>query len=465
MGIRLSEHEVFIIKKENAEFNTSLSNKGLVLSENEFSLYETVSTKPFNHNSFRYLFEKNTNEYILKADYCVGIDWLGKTGRYVYVEPKINSKSIQEFETELQEDTINKFDENIKNQSIYYELDYLKMLLQVTSINESNNEVSQLIQIDWNANPIQIEQKDDLLTPFLIIRFLQALKTIVRKGLKKNYYKVKENLTNKIKGKILVTQQTKQNVLKNRLTSTYCEFQVFGEDHLENRFLKRVFQFVISYVENNKEILAQNLQTITETINFCKPSFELISNDINLKEIKHLKYNPFYKEYRDAIEAGNYILKKFGYAISKTGIKTVSTPPFWIDMPSLFELYVYSKIIEHNPMYKKHIHYQFSTYGNALDILVAEPQFQMVIDTKYKLSYNYGHLHHDIRQVAGYARLNKVRNQLNIFDDQTINCLIIYPDMENGIHDFSLENIQQSKQPIKDYYKVYKLGVKLPLIK
>ncbi len=133
-------------------------------------------------------------------------------------------------------------------------------------------------------------------------------------------------------------------------------------------------------------------------------------------------------------------------------------------MPRLFELYIYSKMIEVNPDYKKDIHYQFSTYGNALDILVSRPDNQVIIDAKYKLHYQNGHLHEDIRQVAGYARLKKVREKLKVTDDKNIDCLIIYPDMENGIEELTLENIKNKKQPIQAYYKVYKLGVKLPLV-
>ena len=133
-------------------------------------------------------------------------------------------------------------------------------------------------------------------------------------------------------------------------------------------------------------------------------------------------------------------------------------------MPRLFELYVYRKMIEANPADKKEIHYQFSTYGNALDILVSKPNFQMVIDAKYKLHYQNGHLHEDFRQVAGYACLNKVRMKLNVIDDRNIDCLIIYPDMENGIDELSLTQIDNKKRKIEPYYKVFKLGVKLPVI-
>lgn len=88
----------------------------------------------------------------------------------------------------------------------------------------------------------------------------------------------------------------------------------------------------------------------------------------------------------------------------------------------------------------------------------------MVIDAKYKLHYKSGHLHEDIRQVAGYARLNKVREKLQVTDDRNIDCLIIYPDMENGLDVLSLENIKENRLPIQAYFNVFKLGVKLPFI-
>jgi hypothetical protein len=37
--------------------------------------------------------------------------------------------------------------------------------------------------------------------------------------------------------------------------------------------------------------------------------------------------------------------------------------------------------------------------------------------------------------------------------------------MENGIEDLSLESIEDNGVEIKAYHNVYKLGIKLPLIK
>ena len=466
MGFRLLEHKSLLIYASDAEELPLENNETFKVDSTNFSLFESVVSKPFNASSHCFLFQKKEFQFELKADYCIGIDWLGKTGRYVYVEPKLNSKTIQSFIQETDKEQEESFVESgeITTRNTTFELDYLKMILQVTSVSESNSEIKDLIKIDWDAQPIEIDQKDDKLTPFLVARFLQNLKVVVRKGLKKNYYKVQENLSNRVKGKIMVSPHIKQNVFKNRFTSTYCEYQQFGEDHAENRFLKKVLQFVSSYTENHKDLFGKNYTEMQHTINYCRPAFNLISDGVNDTEIKHIKHNAFYKDYTTALQMGSYILKKFAYNITQTTTQKIATPPFWIDMPHLFELYVYSKMIEHNPKDIKEIHYQFSTYGNALDILVSKPDAQMVIDAKYKLHYQNSHLHEDIRQVAGYARLKKVRNQLNVDDDKNIDCLIIYPDMENGIEDLSLQTIKDKSREIKTYYKVYKLGVKLPWV-
>ena len=455
MGFRLSEHNsIEILFNELSSYS---------LNENVL-LFDAIKSKRFNDSSHCFIYEKNELGFSLKADYCIGLDWLGNTGRYLYVEPKLNTKTSKIFDaiTDSDEEILKNDSENIS--SDIKELDYLKMLIQVTSVPESNYEIKDLVQIDWNAKPIEIEQKEDKITPFLVVQYLQLIKAITRKGLKKNYYKVQENLNNRVKGKILVGKHIKQNVFKNRFTSTYCEYQEFGEDHSENRFLKKVLQFASSYIENHKDLFGNKFIDLQHTVNYCRPAFEHISNQVNDYELKHIKHNPFYKDYANAIDLGKKILKRFAYNITQTTKDKVATPPFWIDMPRLFELYVYSKMIEANPSDRRAIHYQFSTYGNALDILVSKEDSQMVIDAKYKLKYKNGHLHEDIRQVAGYARLNKVRKELNVTDDRNIDCLIIYPDMENGLDVLSIENIKKKMNPIKAYHKVYKLGVTLPIL-
>jgi 5-methylcytosine-specific restriction endonuclease McrBC regulatory subunit McrC len=419
------------------------------------------------------------NEVILNSDYFVGLDWFTKD-QYICIEPKLNVRVSDIFDEVIEDTKENFSDEEIENfnfqaklelrnakKDSYREINIIAMLMAVMSHSEVAKQTDKLLLIDWNAAEIEIEQKQDLLTPFLVVKFLNLLQDIAKKGLKKSYYKVQENLKNRVKGKILVGKQIKQNIFKNRFNNTVCEYQVFGEDSLENRFLKKVFLFCTQYVENN-EYYFKSKNDISGIVNYIRPAFEHVGSDVDVLDIKHLKYNPFFKEYKDAIKIGQQILKRFSYNITKTTAEKISTPPFWIDMPKMFELYVYAKLLKDNSnLNSKNLNYQFSTHGNSLDFLISTADKKIVVDTKYKLKYNYGEIHEDIRQVAGYARLNKVRKEVGLENsNEEIPCLIIYPKQfhKNDDNNESLNLKKLLKTEINAYHNVYKIGVSLPII-
>ncbi|MDO4224720.1 MAG: hypothetical protein Q4C75_02385 [Bergeyella zoohelcum] len=101
-----------------------------------------------------------------------------------------------------------------------------------------------------------------------------------------------------------------------------------------------------------------------------------------------------------------------------------------------------------------------------MDFLISDGENSLIIDTKYKLKYDSGHIHEDIRQVSGYARLKKVREKVGFNDDKHIDCLIIYPKIGGGETSINLKQKfdEIKKYHIAQYYKVYKLGVELPII-
>ena len=369
----------------------------------------------------------------LKTDYYVGVDWLiGE--EYIYVAPKMNCR----------EDGV--------------EIDFLKMLLDIYTADIEVKHTQDLIKIYWKEPQITIEQQKDFLTPFLVIQFLQLLKRIVRKGLKKSYYNEEENLCSRIKGKIQIGKHLKQNVFKNKLTSHICQYQAFGVDSIENRFLKKVLQFVISFKNTHSTLFAGNEAAIDELITYCTPYFELISEEFNVENLKNITINPFFKEYKEAIEIGKHILKRFSYNITETTQQKVAIPPFWIDMPKLFELYVYVKLQEQ--FGREAVTYHLTADYTELDFLLNTPTQKMVIDAKYKPVYEDSRVIDDIRQVSGYARLEKVYKRLGLEgSNELIDCLIIYPSLEEN-RVFNLEN----KSKIPEYRNIYKLSISIPLI-
>lgn len=471
LGIELFEHHESKCYPYPIEMEGSNNKVDCDFEEESFERYKSINPRVFpSSRDKRKCFQLNISEKSvhLKAEYYIGLDWL-VDGRYVNVRPKLNRSVIELFvkkteQKEIEENNVVEEEKSILEIDKYKELNYLKLLMDAFAHPEIVKGAGDLIFIDWDAKEIEINQKDDALTPFLVVQFLKLLKQIIRKGLKKSYYKVQENLNNRIKGKILVGANMKQNVLKNRLTKTYCEYQEFGINHQENRFLKKVLYYCSNYVYQNASLFAGNKENLVQLINYCKPAFELVSAEEEVATLQNIKHNPFFKEYKESIKIGQYILKRFSYNISNTEkSEKIKTPPFWIDMPKLFELYVYHHLL--SAFDSKEIDFQFSTYGNALDFLITKAGHEMVVDAKYKMNYRSSHIHEDIRQVAGYGRLNKVYEALKKSKAEIIDCLIIYPTDKELTDDYKFECVLDQFSEIKAYNKVYKLGIPMPYIK
>jgi 5-methylcytosine-specific restriction enzyme subunit McrC len=178
-----------------------------------------------------------------------------------------------------------------------------------------------------------------------------------------------------------------------------------------------------------------------------------------LNDIKHLKFNPFYKDYEQAIELAKLILKRFSYNLNSIqDQEKILTPPYWIDMSKLFELYVLGKLKKENG---SKVTYHPRTYGNELDFLYLDGDNSIIIDAKYKPQYigrSHAGLHNDIRQVSGYARLKSIRNKAGVSDPNLLlKALIIFPDLTSQD-----EKIDLKKTAVEQYEQVWKVGIRLP---
>jgi 5-methylcytosine-specific restriction enzyme subunit McrC len=421
--------------------NTELTiDESLGLTSHEFSY--SFPKKRGNDLPCFSLKKNLENKYNLSTGYYVGLDWLEEENTALFVAPKINTKANT---SSLPEELV--------------EIDFIKMLFSAIKNQETFKEIDELFIIKWDKPHIAIEQKQDLLTPLLVVQFLGLLKTIVRKGLKKSYYRIENNIQSRVKGKILVGKTIKENTFKNKSLYTYCNYDEFGVNNKENRLLKKTLVFVKRYLPSYANITNDNY--IQDTYNYISPAFIDVSEEIELNDIKQTKVNAFYKEYEQAIKLAKLILKRFSYNISNTETKVISTPPFWVDMPKLFELYVLSLLKNRfNHQVKYHLAYR----GSELDYILKTPDYKMVIDAKYKLKYITDKHDEDIRQVSGYARLKNVYTYLEKNYPESIECLIVYPDQNNGNDDLMIVELNSRQYEIPQYHGVFKVGIKLPLI-
>lgn len=420
------------------DFFKDFDFKGDLSFEKDYSYPFNKSRAVIKPLCFHIRSNKEENKHQLANSYFIGVDWIEKNKCALYVEPKLNE--ISEAQT-----------------------DFIYMLFSILKHPELYHYLDELYEIRWDEDQISIDSLNDHLTPLLIVQFLQVVQRIVRKGLKKSYYKVESNLFGKVKGKVMIASSIKHNLLKNKPLNTFCAYDEFGFNGLENRLLKKALMFVQRYLNSHKDLkTGAGLHTL---FNYINPAFASISDEVSLHDVKHSKTNAFYKEYTEATRLAKLILKKFGYNISNTEQRnSIKTPPFWIDMSKLFELYVLGLLKDN---YGSRILYGKDAKGNygLPDYLYTEPSKEMVIDAKYKTIYQKDDYDPDnIRQVSGYARDNEILKTLGIKNNEIVPCLIIYPNSNEFKNAQNFKMNINSKEVISDFREFYRLGVPLPVI-
>ena len=288
------------------------------------------------------------------------------------------------------------------------DVDWVKMFTDCfyDADDEIQERLSDIYHIDFDLPKIEYDGTRCLLTPFIIAHFTHLVANIIRKGLKKDYHIRKDNLTSKLKGKLIFADHIRQNVCRRRQERNFCRYQDYSENCVENMIIKHALRFAKGFIDNNPS------------------TFSLTQHNLVVKEL-------------DAFDRIS--------DITSTECK----------------LYVLGKL---RKRYGCGIKYHTRSKGNEIDF--GKQSEQLIIDTKYTDKWTDSTVHDNVRQLAGYARNKSIRMKLGIYDDTTVmNCMIAYPD-RHGISSFTRHNILEEKSVgnIADYIKFYKIGISLPQI-
>jgi len=376
--------------------------------------------------------KNDEDDIYLETSYIIGLDFISDD-LSVMVEPK--------------------FDSN-KNE---FSIDFYKIIFESLPSVKYNEDISNLYHVDFTKPTIEINQKEDFLTPILIIQFITYFDNICHKGLQKGYYWIENNLSNKVKGKILIKETLKKNHFKSNFNKTFCKYQEFGIDTIENQFLKFAFQFCINYLNQFDNL--KLLNNFEPKIDFIRNTLERVTLNTSIRKTIYIKKNPLFSAYEKALELANLILKRTAFNITNTTKNKRETYPYWIDMSKIFELHVLHLL---RKSFKEGIYYQ-KKYGDRIpDIVINSDSLKAVIDVKYK-DYNQRSIEiEDIRQIAAYARMKSIFKDLKKDRNEILDAIIVYPKCGSQNQSLDLDNLNSKTE--LNYYNIYKLDVGIPII-
>ncbi len=376
--------------------------------------------------------QREDDKIKVKSSYFVGYTWLIENKSFIRILPKQNKGKKQ--------------------------ANYVAMFLECLNDTVVSKHLSETYKIFLNQPVININRKDDLLSPFLILHFIKVVEKIAKKGLKKGYIKEQKNLTSKIKGKILINQTINKNHLQNRLDRTYCVYKKYTINCLENQIIKTALIQSSKYLSIIKNDFIGNV--IKRNLNAF---MQVDTKEIFDCDFINIRHSPFYSEYKEALNLAKLIFKLFGYSMqSKILTDKLQIPPFYIDMPELFERYAEVKLRKY---YKNELISGYSKTDKEVNSYIwgLRPDFivknqNTIIDAKYKYWFeatNNDKFKDDYQQLALYSRIKSLKKDIgnNVEEAQII---FIYP------HSEGVDTIDNDKIDSDNNFNINKIKLKIP---
>ncbi|MDO5395727.1 MAG: TonB-dependent receptor [Bacteroidales bacterium] len=352
------------------------------------------------------------------------------------------------------------------------DIDYMSMFMTCLRSPVCQRTFGNIYNIDSDAKPIESEVLDSVLSPLLVVHFLNCVDRIASRGLKKGYVSRSGNLK-KVKGRLNIRKNERMNIRSGHSERVYCDYQEFSVDIPENRVLKKALCFARAMLDG---MAGHPLQPqLCAMLNRSLSAFDAVRDEIEPWQIATVKVNKLYRGYEEAIRLAGLLLRRCGYSIRRASRARKHVPPFCIDMSLLFEHYVLGLL---DQAYGDAVRYQARGYRGRFiaDFLFDDGTDRAVIDTKYMPRLSDNDIDGDIvKQLGGYARSISLLRKMGMDVTETdavpdIPCVVIFPPdtptvtpVTNPFMGKSLSSFLDCPQ--KGIVRLYKVPVAIPSIK
>lgn len=343
-------------------------------------------------------------------------------------------------------------------------LDFMSLFSFALLYQPSSEYFSSCYDINWENEIFASTELYNILTPLLVMQYLNILDKLVGKGLKRDYITIEDNLHSKIRGKLRPISNWRKNELKKKEDYFYCQYQVFSANIPVNRLLKKALDISLLLLGNvrSRSSNMTGLAFLSSKMKLIE-AFRDIDSNIRLESVRNYKFDKLNMYYSEAIKLANCIIRHQDNALTD-GSKKKKVPLFWIDMSRLYEVYVLGLLQTHYP---NQILFQVKgSYDTQCDYLhIGEG---IVIDAKYKLWYSSekerldhkGYLIADIREISAYARDERFISLMKNNNNSPI-CVIVHPDEKTTTLDTELSK-SVANNKIEGFRDFYRLSIDLP---
>ena len=330
--------------------------------------------------------------------------------------------------------------------SKFPKMDYMSMYLECVEHPKIKNNLNKCFDFWPDESPIATKISQEL-DELLIAIFLRELNELCLRHLRKHFEKETANLTGKVKGKILIHQQVKRNLVHGRSDKVFCSYQTIKQDIPENRILRAALEQSSKFINTRTQV--KRYQGLHRWIHSCRAALSGVpSIEVKESDFRNLRMRGAFSHYRLPIELAKFVLMRKGTNPRAKSQDNTSTPPFAINSAELFERYA-EKILRQKEEYPelksgRKIHGNNKNFKVCPDFWVPRDSEKCttatILDAKYKKVQNdiSEIAENDAYQMVAYSRHKNLLGELNCKeDDDQVELILVYPelDSERGVRE------------------------------
>ncbi|WP_295441592.1 hypothetical protein [uncultured Thiodictyon sp.] len=177
------------------------------------------------------------------------------------------------------------------------------------------------------------------LTLLEVTAYLYCLAQFARRHLREDFRRVEENLVGRVRGRVRIADQVRENLVRARADRMVCEFTVLGRDTLENRILKAALAAGLRWLHQQPRSVLPDAVWHWGALGRAALTAVPVQR-IAPREWKTARRYGAMRHYAEPLALAELVLTRLHLDPSGCATKGQHTLPFFLDGNRLFEAWV-----------------------------------------------------------------------------------------------------------------------------
>ena len=327
--------------------------------------------------------------------------------------------------------------------SKFPEMDGLAMFLRCADHPRVGEHMKECLTFWPEQPPIETDHAPDF-CGLVAAAFLRELNELCARRLRRNFLRESENLTGKMKGKILTMENIRRNLARGRADRAFCAYQSVSDDILENRILRAALERTAMFL-SRRSLFADADGVLERWVRASRSALRGVSvARVRTGDFSAARVRGAFSHYRKPLHLARAVLESTGFELGDEGRECSAVVPFALNSAELFERWAELKLLESGQFSEVRAGYaRGNTFSREDGRINVRPDFWVpardgeegwILDAKYARPPEDGKpSRENVFQMVAYSRHRRfVEERLGAKSEDSVSLGLLYPEVGEG---------------------------------